>query len=286
MEALRDFGRGLVASFAPQALAALGWIYGAALAVAFVFTLLVYRFVASTVTGSAMAEELRGGQSANWIVDLVGRPGTTSTIAVLGTTAMLLVVVYVVIAVFFSGGVIAKVRAALGHAGPERFLAASGRHVGPMARVAVVEIIVIAILAIVLFAGQAIGGFSGVANALAWGWLALTAFTLGLVMSVFDYARIRVVAKDERSGLDAIAAAVRFVGRRALPVVLITVVTGVLSLVVALSLVWVHSTLGLDTGAGVFLGIVVGQIGVIGRLWTRVVAYATETAFWERTSDE
>src|SRR5215218_10337345 len=159
MDTLKAFARGLAASFSGPALAAIGWAYAACLAVGLVFTLVVFRFVASTVASSAMAEDLRGGQSAGWVIDLLGRHGTSSSVATLGTLAIVLVPIYLVLMIFFSGGVVAKVRAALGLSGPERFLMASARHAGVMARVAVVEIIAVGVLAGVLAVGQGVGGF-------------------------------------------------------------------------------------------------------------------------------
>jgi hypothetical protein len=284
MRALKDFARGLTASFSGQALVALGWAYAACLAVGFVFTLMMYRFVAGTVAGSAMASDLRQGQSAGWSVDQFGRPGTSTSVAMLVTAAMVLAPVYLVLVVFFSGGVVAKVRAALGLAGPERFLSASARYAGVMARVASVEVIVVGVLGGILLVGMTVGDYADLGNAFAWSTLALSMCALALVTSVFDYARIGVVASDNGSALAALRGAVRFVGQRALPVVFLAALNGALALAVAWLLVWAHSVVSLDTGAGMLLGLVVGQVGVLGRLWSRVVAYAAETSLWEQAS--
>lgn len=285
MGTLRDFARGVGASFSRPALAALGWVYAACLAVGVAFTILVYRFVASTVSGSAIAAELRQGQSANWVMDLIGEPGTRASLVEMMTAAMVLVPVYLVLALFFSGGVVSKVRAALGLAGPDRFLAASARYVGPMARVAVVEIVVVGILASVLLVGLGAGLYAGASGAVVWTLLGLSTFVLALVTSVFDYARIEVVAADGGSALGALGSAFRFAGRRPVSVVVLALLNTVLALAVAWVLVWLHSLVPLDTGPGVLLGMVVGQAGVLGRLWSRVAAYATETALWENAAE-
>ena len=285
METLKDFGRGLGASLSRPALLALAWAYGACLAVGLAFTILAYRFVAGTVSNSAMAGELRQGQTADWMVDLIGTPGTSSSVRLTMTAAILFVVVYLVLTVFFSGGVVAKVRTALGLAGPERFLESSARYIGPMALVASAEVVAVVVLAIVFVVATYAGGLFGARPAIAWPLLALSAFTFALVTSVFDYARIRLVACEDRAVLAALGGAFRFVGRRALPVVALTVLNGVVALAALWLLVWVHALVPLDTGAGLLLGIVVGQIGILGRLWARVAAYATETALWARVSD-
>ena len=111
MKTLRDLTRGIAASFSGHALAALGWTYAGALAVGLAFTVVAYRFVAATVQHSAMAADLRGGQSAGWLVDLIGREGTSASVASLMTVATVLAPVYLVLVIFFSGGVLSKVRA-------------------------------------------------------------------------------------------------------------------------------------------------------------------------------
>jgi hypothetical protein len=281
MKAIGALIRGLSASLALPALGALGWAYAACLAVAAAFTLLAYRFVSTTVAGSAMAADLRHGQTIGWIVDLAGTPGTTSSVAMLATAAIVLAAVYLALTIFLSGGIVTRVRAALGFGAAEPFLTASARHVGAMARVASVEIVVVGVLVVVMLVGEAVGAYGSFGNAVAWGWLALSLFVLALVTSVFDYARIRLVEREDGSAMRALGEAIRFVGRNAAAVALLAALAGVVALAVWWLVVWLHGVVALDTGIGVLLGLVVGQVGVLARLWTRIAAYAAETALFE-----
>jgi hypothetical protein len=282
MGAFRDFARGLRASLTRPALAALGWTYAACLAVAALFAVLVFQFAMGTVEGTAMAEDLGRGQLAWWVVDLAGTPGAGRSVGLLATAAMLFAPLYLVLAVFASGGVVTSVRRALGLAEPEPFLVASARHAGSMVLVAAIEVIVVGLLALMLLVGQIAAGLGGAGNVLTWLWLAASAFTISTVATVFDYARIRVVAGGTPA-FEAMGEALRFVGRAAPSVALLVLLNGLLSLGAAIAAMAAHAAISRQTGAGLAAAVLVGQLGVLARLWTRVVAYASETALSERS---
>jgi hypothetical protein len=98
---------------------------------------------------------------------------------------------------------------------------------------------------------------------------------------IFDYAKVRAVVEDRRSMLGAIAAALGFIGRNygatvglfAANFVLFAVVVGLYALVAP--------------GAGsagpmMWVGFAIGQIYVIGRLWVKLVFWASETSLFQR----
>jgi hypothetical protein len=103
---------------------------------------------------------------------------------------------------------------------------------------------------------------------------------VALVSIVFDYAKVRAVVEDRRSMIGAIAAGARFVRRHALAVVALYFLTG--CLFVALLLLYAVAAPGAgSTGAGVWLGIAISQLYVLGRLWIRLVFFASETALFQ-----
>jgi hypothetical protein len=103
---------------------------------------------------------------------------------------------------------------------------------------------------------------------------------VALVSIVFDYAKVRAVVEDRRSMIGAIAAGARFVRRHALAVVALYFLTG--CLFVALLLLYAVAAPGAgSTGAGVWLGIAISQVYVLGRLWIRLVFFASETALFQ-----
>jgi len=103
---------------------------------------------------------------------------------------------------------------------------------------------------------------------------------IALVSIVFDYAKVRAVVEDRRSMIGAIAAGARFVLRHAAAVVALYVVTG--CLFVALLLLYAIAAPGAgSTGAGMWLGIAISQLYLLGRLWIRLVFFASETALFQ-----
>lgn len=285
MKIVNDYLRGLRASIARPSLVALGWAWVACLAVAAALATLVYSFVAGTVENSAMAEALREGQSASWIIDVVGQPGMGRAFGLLTLAALVLAPFYLVAAVFLSGGVVDGVERSLGMAPrrePESFFGACARHVGPMARLALVEAVILGIVVTALLTVRFGGGAAGLGNAFAWGWVAASLAILALVTALFDFARIQIVARDGRRAVGAWLDAMRFAGRHLPAVLAVVLVNLALALAVAGALVWLHSTVDLSTGPGLLLGAAVGQLSVLGRLWARIAAYATEAAVWQR----
>ena len=103
---------------------------------------------------------------------------------------------------------------------------------------------------------------------------------LVLVNIVFDYAKVRAVVEDRRSMIGAIAAGARFAWRHAGAVAFLYLLSG--GLFVALLIVYALVAPGAGaTGAGLWLGIVIGQLYLLGRLWIRLVFLASEAALFQ-----
>jgi hypothetical protein len=151
-----------------------------------------------------------------------------------------------------------------------------------MARVASLEVVVVGILAALLFLGVSAAAVADVGHPVAWLTFAVALVVLAIVTSLFDYARVAVVANDDGSALGALRDGIELLGRSPMSVVVLALLNGAVGLVVFLLAVWVHSVAPLDTGAGVLVGLLVGQAGLAARLWSRVAAYAAETSLWER----
>ena len=96
---------------------------------------------------------------------------------------------------------------------------------------------------------------------------------------IVDYAKIRSVVEDRRSMVGAGLTALRFARRRLRDVVRLYLLnTAVLVLVLA-SYTAVASVVG--TAASLWAGVVVGQVYVVARVWTRLVFYASQTAYFQ-----
>lgn len=272
--------RGIRAASSSGSLVALGWIYGVLAALAAILTIVVYTVVSLGVARSGIAGQLRSGLSTDWLIDTFAQPGAGSKAVAILLLAVALAVVYAAASVALSGGVVERVLRSLEAGSGERepFLAVCGRFAGPMLRVALIEIVFLAVvggvLAIVWVAGLA----GGAGHAFAWIAVGVLAIAIALITGVSDVARVHVVATGDRSAVTAWRDALAHAGRRA-PVFVVVVV---FNLVVAVAVAWIamtlHGTIPRETGTGVLVGLAVGQAGVLGRIWVRIVALSTQAS--------
>ena len=97
---------------------------------------------------------------------------------------------------------------------------------------------------------------------------------------IFDFAKVRAVVEDRRSMIGAVAAGLRFVRRNAGLVASVYLMNGLMF--VALLLLYSLAAPGAEaTGAGLWFGFLVSQVYVLGRLWVRLVFFASETALFQ-----
>lgn len=97
---------------------------------------------------------------------------------------------------------------------------------------------------------------------------------------IFDYAKVRAVVEDRRSMLGAINAAVGFIGRNAEGTVLLFSLNfGVFAIAVGLYAL-VAPGAG-NAGLLMWLGVALGQLYVLARLWIKLTFWASETALFQ-----
>jgi hypothetical protein len=274
-------GRGLQAARSGLAWRALGWCYLVCLAVALAVFVPVFAFVRSTVAGSTMSSELAVGSNANWLVDLIGKPGASFAMSSLLLISFIAAIVYVVGVAVLSGGVFAYLASALGVRDRDSsFLVECARTAGPLVRIALLELPVVVVVGLVFVLARLALEALDAPGSLSWFLLAAAAFVLAFVTSIFDYARIHVVTEGSRSALRSLLAASRFTVENLVSVAGIAAATVLLACVVFVVGVWLHGLVPLDTGLLVLVGLLLGQLAIAARLWTRLVAYASEMALW------
>jgi hypothetical protein len=103
---------------------------------------------------------------------------------------------------------------------------------------------------------------------------------LAAVQVVFDYAKVRAVVEDRRSMLAAVAAALRFLFRNgraagALYLLNLTLLAAVLG---AYALVAPGAG---TTGWSMWAGFAIAQLYLLGRLWVKLLFWASETALFQ-----
>jgi hypothetical protein len=97
---------------------------------------------------------------------------------------------------------------------------------------------------------------------------------------LFDYAKVRAVVEDRRSMIGALVAGGRFIARHPASTSALYLLNGALFvLVLAFYAAVVPGAGGL--GWPMWLGLAIGQLYLLARLWVKLVFYASETAFFQ-----
>ena len=210
--------------------------------------------------------------------DSVGRPAV-----IVGAAAA-----YVMLWTFLAGGIIDR----LARDRPTRaygFFAASGVFCFRFLRLAVVQLLVYAFLFGVVHSALFDRAYPRLTHDVT---VERTAFLIRLVLylifgaaiaactTIFDYAKVRAVVEDRRSMIGSISAALGFIRRNAAAVV------GLFVLNLALFVLLLTAYAMIAPGAGragvvMWLGFGLGQLFIAGRLWVKLVFWASETALFQ-----
>ncbi len=97
---------------------------------------------------------------------------------------------------------------------------------------------------------------------------------------VFDYAKVRAVVEDRRSMLSALGAALGFIRRNAAAAIALFAANFALFVAVIGLYALVAPGAG-GAGASMWIGFAIGQLYILGRLWVKLVFWASETALFQ-----
>lgn len=106
------------------------------------------------------------------------------------------------------------------------------------------------------------------------------AIALAACNLVLDYAKVRTVVEDRRSVLGALSGAVRFLRRNGGAAATLYLADAVLFAAVLAAYAAVAPGAG-STGWSMWLGLAVGQLYLLARLWVKLVFWASETALFQ-----
>jgi hypothetical protein len=102
-----------------------------------------------------------------------------------------------------------------------------------------------------------------------------------LAWNVFiDYAKVRAVVEDRRSMIGALFGGIRFVVRHPRPAAGLYLLDGALFVLVLAVYAVVAPGAG-SIGWSMWLGFLLGQLFVLGRLWVKLVFWASETSLFQ-----
>jgi hypothetical protein len=284
-------------------------VFVATLAAALPFAMMMRDALRAHLGSSLMAEQLAGGVNVQWWSEFTGQAGTlgkTFQPGIIGFAAVLdnlsafadgearpspllwLGAGYLLLWLFLAGGILdryARARATRSY----EFFTACGVYFARFLRMApFIALAYYVLFAVVhpLLIDRLFGELTRdvtverTAFIIRLALYAIFAALLALVSVVFDYAKVRAVVEDRRSMIGAVAAGARFARRNAGAVAALYLATG--GLFITLLLIYAIAAPGAgSTGAGVWLGVAIGQLYLLGRVWIRLVFFASETALFQ-----
>jgi len=287
----------------------LACVFGVTLLTALPFAMVLRDAMESHLASSILAEQVSRGVNMQWWKEFfaqTGPLGRTFQPSIIGFAAVLdnlsvfadaegrpstvlwIGAVYLLLWLFLTGGVLdryARARPARSY----EFFTACGMYFVRFLRlapiVAATYYVLFAVIHPVLFVRMFVEltndeSVERTAFLMRLGLYAVFGALLVLVSIIFDYAKVRAVVEDRRSMLGAVVAGARFARRNARAVVALYAVTG--CLFVGLLLFYAAAAPGAAaTGAGVWLGVGIGQVYLLGRLWIKLVFLASETALFQ-----
>lgn len=227
---------------------------------------------------SAWAQQMAGNVDIAWFSEVAvadgGTPWIQAAMVLLGVGA-----VSAVVYLFLLGGALQVLSKG------EPFSAGCGRNFWRLVRLTLVSL---------LFYGGAFALYKSlgrvnklwsegsVASPLVyWGWFraAVCLVLFGFVNLVFDYARVRMVVDDQRSAVRSAVAAFRFVLRHLRSTAgLYTAVCVIAALVMGAFLAFSH--LAQTSASLALLWLLVGQMMVIAKIWSRLLFCSTACALY------
>ena len=260
------------------------WLYLANLLFASVLVLPIRKIVGE-ISNIDLADEFVSGFQLDLFVDFWAQH--SSALKSVALTAVGLGVLYLIINVFLTGGIVASLASAHG-VSLRRFFYSASRYFWRYLRLFVLLAVVVGLL----LAGYGLwldelvdnlrrDSTTDVASFL-WRAIAVTVMLVffSLVMMVFDYAKIRTVVDGRRSVFVAACAAFGFSFRRFLRTVSLfyfnLVIVGILFAVYLI----VEDRFSNATTASMVSLFVVQQIFILSRIWMRLSFFATQMAFY------
>jgi NADH:ubiquinone oxidoreductase subunit 6 (subunit J) len=198
------------------------------------------------------------------------------------------IVLYLGLYVFLNGGIIGRLIDREGRPTFQAFFADCGRYFGRFVRLFLLSLVfyVLAFGLILAFLSSLLKPVLDQARTewtpfwVTWLRTLVALLLLSLVHMIFDYARIAVVAENDRRVLRALQRALKFIGRRFFRSWLLYLVIGAGFLVGAALFLVVQGRLP-DSGlVWLGLGLIWGQAFMVFRLWTKMVFFAAQAEYY------
>ncbi|MGZ7066050.1 MAG: hypothetical protein ACXVI6_06825 [Candidatus Aminicenantales bacterium] len=220
-----------------------------------------------------------------WLGDLVFRYQNMAPAAL--AAVAIPVVLYALVYVFLNGGIIGRLLDREGRTTPQTFFSDCGRYFWRFVRLFLVSLLFYALaFGVILEALSALLKPVSEKALTEWPdfWISglhsvAALLCLSLVHMVFDYARILVVAEDDRRVLHALMTALQFVGKRFFRAWFLYLLIAAGSVAGTVVYVVVGQAIPPEGLAWTGIGILWGQVFIAFRLWTKMVFFSGQAEY-------
>lgn len=254
----------------------------------------IFWLVALTTGRTLTADTMFAGHlDVRWIIDVINNqlPGFSleSTGIQIGSSIVVMGLIYLLLNTFFAGGIIEVFAVDYGHFTMRRFWAGCGAYFWRFFRLMLISLFFYGGAGFIYFVIRGMVNSSAAQSTSyesflyqRWGTLLLLVVMLGFVNMLFDYAKIRTVVDDSRSMFRETFKALGFSLRHFFSVSVLYSVIAVIGIVFFLSLAWLRDSIDQSSIITLIAAILLGQTAIAARMWTRMTFYAAELDFYRR----
>jgi len=283
MSVLKAIAKGMGATFRKPRLVAILYVFNLVFAAAFVAPF--FAIVQSELGHSFLGSNVRPAD-VMWLGESALKYGEAAP-AILGQI-LVAAVLYLVLQVFLSGGVVGRLLDREGRTTLEPFFADCGRYFWRYVRIFLVSLVFLVLtFGVVLKLLSALIRPASESAVTEWLPLVLSnlhflaaLLLLSVVRMIVDYARIAVVADGEAKVLRALRHALKFLGKRFFKAWAIYLLLVVLTLAGTVVFYVVLGRFAAPAVAGVVAGLVWMQIFVLFRIWIRTVFVSAQAEYY------
>lgn len=254
----------------------------------------MFMLVLQTAGNSIAAEKMLSDKlDVDWVTDVVNLQMSGSSFDATGLqTAALLAVaalVYLLITTLLSGGILAVFASEDQRFTMREFWAGCGQYFWRFFRLMLISLFFYAAaIAIYSVIYRWTGRIDDTATAYEsvvykrWTGIAVLLLMLSAVNMLFDYARIGAVINNSRKMFRQTFSALTYTLRHFFSAFTLYLLIGIIGLAVMALLVWLRGSINQSSLPAVALAILVGQLTIASRMWTRMAAFAGQMDLYRR----
>jgi hypothetical protein len=190
---------------------------------------------------------------------------------------------------FLAGGILSRVREPKGKFSALSFFGGCGKYFLRFLRLFIISCIVLLVMTLVM--GSLVGFLVSSLTKHATSevtdfWVRIAGAVVFLIpfivlLMVADYTRIQVVVRDERSILKTAWRSMKFVLSRLLKTFVLQILLLVVCIVLFAIYLWLDLTIGMTSAGTILVMLILQQLYMISRAWTKVMIYVSEMSLYE-----